>query len=292
MSEHVQPLLHWTSAGQAPYQGVTLTALKGVFGSGFLTPASSFAGQIWSKIERSVSGDNVFGQEFGTHNFIYPFTDPDHVGPPYILRIAEVVSPLFAGNVGRIFFGFGEFIDVTDALSLRGLGFYCDETGNWFALLSDILGDRVRFDTTADTNQPRTLRIDIDGGLKEIRWYVDEVLRVTHVMVSPLDQIVTGDGVLFNDVVIQADAANPVAAYVAAGIMAQITLVTNAEPILDGETQILASMQNAFGGRTQVSSSIAVVRFVPEPDQFSPGVQFDGLNPRFYRGSSFRRLDS
>ncbi len=28
------------------------------------------------------------------------------------------------------------------------------------------------------------------------------------------------------------------------------------------------------------------------PDQFSPGVQFDGLNPRFYRGSSFRRRDS
>lgn len=59
-----------------------------------------------------------------------------------------------------------------------------------------------------------------------------------------------------------------------------------------GEVQILASMQNAFGGRVQVSSSIIVESFVPEPDQFSPGVHFDGLNPRFYRGSSFKRRDS
>jgi len=29
-----------------------------------------------------------------------------------------------------------------------------------------------------------------------------------------------------------------------------------------------------------------------EPDAFSPGIGFDGLNPRFYRGSSFRRLGS
>ncbi len=84
----------------------------------------------------------------------------------------------------------------------------------------------MRFDTTADTNQPRTLRMDIDGILKEVRWYVDDVLRVTHVMSSPLDQIASGDGVLFNDVVIQSDAANAVAAFIAAGVMAQMSLVT------------------------------------------------------------------
>jgi hypothetical protein len=226
MSESIQTMLHVTSTVQAPYPGVTLTALDGVFGSGFLTPTSSFIGQIWIKVERSAGGDNVFGQEFGFHNFIHAFMDPTHTGPPYIVRITEVISPLFGANVGRIFFGFGEFVDVTDALSLRGAGFYCDETGNWFALLSDIIGDRVRFDTTADTNQPRLLRMDIDGILKEVRWYVDDVLRVTHVMASPIDQIASGDGVLFNDVVIQADAGNPVAAYVAAGIMAQMSLVT------------------------------------------------------------------
>jgi hypothetical protein len=46
-----------------------------------------------------------------------------------------------------------------------------------------------------------------------------------------------------------------------------------------GEIQILASMQNAS-------------RLIPESDRFSPGVQFDGLNPRFYRGSSFQRRDN
>lgn len=59
-----------------------------------------------------------------------------------------------------------------------------------------------------------------------------------------------------------------------------------------GQVQFAASIQNAFGGRVQVSSSIVVRRFVPESDQFSPGVHFDGLNPRFYRGSSFQRRDS
>jgi hypothetical protein len=134
--------------------------------------------------------------------------------------------PSFGASVGRIFFGFGEFVDVTDALSLRGLGFYCDETGNWFALMNDILGDRVRFDTTADTNQPRLLRMDIDGILKEVRWYVDEVLRVTHVMSTPLDQIGAGVGVFLDDVIIQSDAGNQIDAYIAAGIIAQMSLVT------------------------------------------------------------------
>lgn len=46
-------------------------------------------------------------------------------------------------------------------------------------------------------------------------------------------------------------------------------------------------------GQVQVLSSVGVVFPVDEVlDQFSPGVQFDGLNPRFYRGSSFRRRDS
>ncbi len=59
-----------------------------------------------------------------------------------------------------------------------------------------------------------------------------------------------------------------------------------------GQVQIPASMQSAFSGRVQVSSLIVVKRLVPESDQFSPGVHFDGLNPRFYRGSSFQRRDS
>lgn len=59
-----------------------------------------------------------------------------------------------------------------------------------------------------------------------------------------------------------------------------------------GEVQIPASIQSAFSGRVQVSSSIIVSVVVTGSDQFSPGVHFDGLNPRFYRGSSFQRRDS
>lgn len=46
-----------------------------------------------------------------------------------------------------------------------------------------------------------------------------------------------------------------------------------------------------IAGQVQVAASMEV-DFVEsvEPDQFSPGIQLDELNPRFYRGSSFRRL--
>jgi len=226
VSESIQPMLSLNTNGQTPVTGVTLNTLDGIFGAGSVAINQSFVGQIWTRIRRNATGDNVFVQDLGIHNFIHPLTDPTHAGPSYIVRITEVIAPSFGASVGRIFFGFGEFIDVTDALSLRGAGFYCDETGNWFALLSDAVGDRVRFDTTADTNQPRLLRMDIDGILKEVRWYVDDVLRVTHVMSSPLDQIGAGVGVFFVDVIIQSDAGNQIDAFIAAGIIAQMSLVT------------------------------------------------------------------
>lgn len=74
------------------------------------------------------------------------------------------------------------------------------------------------------------------------------------------------------------------------GAMDNLTVTVVLPPT--GQVQFDASIQNAFAGRVQVSSLIIVKRLVLESDQFSPGVHFDGLNPRFYRGSSFKRRES
>ncbi|KKM21125.1 hypothetical protein LCGC14_1638560, partial [marine sediment metagenome] len=178
---------------------------------------------------RNVTGDNVFGETLGFHNFIHAFLDPTHVGPKYVIRIEQVIIPQFGASAGRVFFGLGGFSDVTDATSLRGAGFYCDETGNWFALLADALGDRVRVDTTADANQVRHLRMEIDANLKTIRWYVDQVLRKTYRVLTPLDQMdgSASSGLLGFNTVIQSDAGNQIDAYIAAGIVAEMSLVTS-----------------------------------------------------------------
>lgn len=67
------------------------------------------------------------------------------------------------------------------------------------------------------------------------------------------------------------------------------TAPTSAE--VEGQVQIAASMEAIFGGEVQFAASIETT-IRSEPDRFSPGVHFDGLNPRFYRGSSFQRRDS
>lgn len=229
MSENVQVIIQHTEANRVPYSGLQLTTLALTFGAGTLQFSSTFVNQQYVQLSRNVTGDDVWGQILGVHNFIHPFLDPTHVGPPYIMRLQQVIVPSFAASVGRVFFGLGGFTDVTDAASLRGAGFYCDETGNWFALLSDALGDRVRVDTTADTNQVRSLQMDIDGQLKAVRWYVDQVLRFTHILTTPLDRIeASGDGLLwFNNCVIQSDAGNAISVFISPGIVAQMALVTN-----------------------------------------------------------------
>lgn len=231
MSESVQPIIQFVSVGRTNYAGVETTGLDVIFGAGSVQH-STLIGARWQRIRRNTTGDNVFGQTLGYHSFIHPFLDPTHIGPPYIMRLQEVISPLFSGAVGRVFFGLGGFTDVTDSLTLRGCGFYCDETGNWFALLRDAVGDRVRVDTTADTNQPRFLRVDIDAKLKTVRWYVDEVLRHTHVVSSALDQMEGSAtaGLLEFCVVIQSDAGNQIDAFIAPGLVVQMSLITD-EPL-------------------------------------------------------------
>lgn len=231
MSESVQAMIAFNSNLQTTVTGVQTFTLDGIFGAGLTTTNQAFINAIWLRVRRNTTGDNVFGVEWGKYNFLHPILDPTHAGPPYIMRIAEMIAPSFGASVGRIFFGFGEFTDVTDRLSLRGAGFYCDETGNWFALLNDVLGDRERFDTGADTNQPRFLRMELDGNLKVVRWYVDEVLVLTHTVATAIDQIETGvdaaSGLLFNDVVIQSDAGNQIDAFIASGMVAQMSIITD-----------------------------------------------------------------
>ncbi|KKL25476.1 hypothetical protein LCGC14_2404920, partial [marine sediment metagenome] len=233
MSESVQPIFTLNSRGLVDYSGLMTTTLDALVGNGTVAQSQTFIDNQWIRVRRNVTGDNIVAQYFGLHNFIHAFLDPTHVGPLYIIRISECIVPSFGASVGRVFFGFGEFVDVTDRTSLRGAGFYCDETGNWFALLRDAAGDIVRFDTGADTNQPRFLRMDIDANFKTVRWYVDEVLRKTHVMTSALDQIAAGSGPPFNDVAIQSDAGNQIDVYIASGIVAQMSIVTDAPQPLE-----------------------------------------------------------
>ena len=239
MSESIQPLMVLNAHLQVTYPGLSLNTLDGIFGGGTVGPNISFINLQWIRVQRNAVGNNIFLLEFGVHHFIHPFLDPTHAGPPYIMRITETIAPSFGASVGRVFFGFGGFSDVTDPNSLHGAGFYCDEVGNWFALLRDVLGDRVRFDTGADTNQPRSLRMDIDGNKKQLRWYIDEVLRKTHTFVTPLDDIAPGFDVLFTDVAIQSAAGNLINVYIAAGIVAQMSIVTDEPEVVEVPEEVV-----------------------------------------------------
>lgn len=53
---------------------------------------------------------------------------------------------------------------------------------------------------------------------------------------------------------------------------------------------ILRLIQSGVYGFGMIDSMVILSsETIVKPDSFSPGVQFDGLNPRFYRGSSFQR---
>lgn len=56
---------------------------------------------------------------------------------------------------------------------------------------------------------------------------------------------------------------------------------------------ILRLIQSGVYGFGMIDSILVLSsETIFEPDKFSSGIQFDGLNPRFYRGSSFKRRDS
>lgn len=229
MSESSQPIISFQSSARVEYPGIGIITLQNIVNVGNVLILADilFQNTKWMRVRRNTTGTTAAGQFWGFHNFIHPLLDPTKAGPPYIMRISEVILADFGGSVGRIFFGIGEFTDATDRTTLRGCGFYCDETGNWFALLNDALGDRTRVDTLASTTVPRYLRIDMDGNLKVVRWYVDEVLVATAVLATALDQISPTTGLRFYDVEIQSAAGNQIDAYISAGPRAQMSIVTN-----------------------------------------------------------------
>jgi hypothetical protein len=232
MSENVQPLITFNAQGRTFYPGLDVLGFDAQFGSGNFSNIISFNDIQWVRIRHSAAGDDAFVNVLGAHPFVHPILDP-LIPLPYQIRLTETIQVDFgAATQGRIFFGFGEWVDVTADDSLRGLGFYCDETGNWFALLSDALGDRVRVDTGVSTAAAHFFRVELDGVLKEVRWYVDEVLITSHLVATPLDQIASGTDLQFYDVGVRST-GEQIDAYIAAGALAQMSFITN-EPEAGG----------------------------------------------------------
>ncbi len=277
MAANVQPIIMFNEGNRVDYSGLQTTNLQVTYGAGSVSANETLTGQQYFKMTRNATGDDVFGQYLGEHNFVHPFLDPDHLGPPYVMRFQEVMVPLFSTSVGRVFFGLGRFEDFADHTSLKGVGFYCDETGNWFAILVDALGDRVRFDTSADTNQARSLRFEIDGRLKSVRWYVDEVLRKTYVMLTPLDRIEdpASAGVLFHNCLIQSDAGNAISVYLSPGIVAQMSLITdNDVPISTGPPTVPGDFTAPLLGETYRDELVVAWGISSDPD--GGAIQYEG----------------
>ena len=241
MTEIVQPLVAFNPNARTLYPGLNQVGFDTQFGTGSFLPNITPAGvlQQWLLVRHTAAGDDVFGNILGAWGIVHSLLDPVIQGPNHILVFQETIFVDYqTATQGRVFFGVGEWTDVTDDDALRGIGFYADDTGNWFALLSDALGDRLRLDTAIDPTAPHHIRFEIDGILRQVRWLIDGVQVASHSLTTPLDQISTGTSLDFLDVGVRST-GELINVFVAVGAVNQVLLITNeAEAVVSVSDQI------------------------------------------------------
>lgn len=241
MTEIVQPLVAFNPNARTLYPGLSQTGFDIQFGTGSFLPNITPAGvlQQWLLVRHTAAGDDVFGNILGAWGIVHTLLDPLIQGPNHILVFQETIFVDYqTATQGRVFFGVGEWTDVTDDDALRGIGFYADDTGNWFALLNDALGDRVRLDTAIDPTAPHHIRFEIDGIRRQVRWLIDGVQVASHTLTTPLDQIAVGTSLDFLDVGVRST-GELINVFIAVGAVNQVLLITNeAEPAVSVSEQL------------------------------------------------------
>ena len=261
MTEIVQPLVAFNPNARTLYPGLNQTGFDIQFGTGAFLPNTTPTGvlQQWLLVRHTAAGDDLFGNILGAWGMVHSLLDPLIQGPNHILVFQENIFVDYqTATQGRVFFGLGDWTDVTDDDALRGIGFYADDTGNWFALLSDALGDRVRLDTGIDPTAPHLIRLEIDGILHQVRFLIDGVQVAVHTLVTPLDQISTTSTLDFLDPAVRST-GELINCFVAAGAVNQVLLITN-----EAEAAVSVSDQLTYQdiinlARTRASEFAAMV---------------------------------
>jgi hypothetical protein len=113
----------------------------------------------------------------------------DPIFPPsgIIVTVQDVVKAVFAGpfnaQQGIAFFGIGHPTDITNAPNPWGkIGFRCYYAGagvqpTWVAYFNNLDGTALfKVDSGVLVNAPHLLKIELDGALQQVRWWIDGVL--------------------------------------------------------------------------------------------------------------------
>jgi hypothetical protein len=239
MTEVVQPLITHSTNQRTMYPGLDVTGFDTQIGTGASLINITLDNQQWLLHRHTAAGDDVYAQILGSWGMVHSLLDPLIQGPNHILVFQEtIVIDFQVATQGRIFFGLGAWTDVTNDDTLRGIGFYCDhDTQTWFALLSDALGDRVRLNTAIDVTTRHHLRLEIDGILHQVRFFLDGNQVAAHTLVIPLDQIATGTTLDFYQLGLRST-GELIQGYMSGGAVDQVLLITNepeAAPVVTGQ---------------------------------------------------------
>jgi hypothetical protein len=135
------------------------------------TPSATTQGQGWLPID------------------LEPKVILDPIFPPtgIIVTFQDVVKAVFSGpfntQQGQVFFGMGHNTEITNALNPWGkIGFRCYYAGagvqpTWVAYFNSLDGLALfKVDTGIKVDSPRHLKVELDGALQQIRWWIDGTL--------------------------------------------------------------------------------------------------------------------
>lgn len=229
MAENVQAALSWNASLIMQLPGINLT--PGVqTGSGGSIQVSLFASQVWMEVRKTAATNDFFQNTFLNHNYLHWFMDPTSAGPSILVRVEDiVVMDWGASATARAFYGFGEWTVNTNPASLRGIGFYADSNGNWFALVSDAAGDRLRVDTGISAATAHLLRFEMDASAKTVTFFIDNVQVATVTLAAALGQIssATGNGTGLNFIQGVQGTAEQASLYMSTGMQTQLVFITN-----------------------------------------------------------------
>lgn len=156
---------------------------------------NAFNGQGWiAAIKRygrfqQANGNNPEYTQVSLHINPNPLVDPATPTRAVIVRIRDVVqlTRTAGATFGNIFFGYGDSypfqwgtIEV-----IRGVGFHSYGGGTWrtYKSSNNMIAQRV-FDTGIPLTNLCELLIELDGQLKQVRWYIDGVLVDTYNVVA------------------------------------------------------------------------------------------------------------
>ncbi len=252
-------------AGDRAWTGIGAPTFSEDFGTeGVFSPSfESNNLQFIDVLRFSGASEGVFGQRFGFHGNIHGFLDPAGPRLPYSYVFEDLcVAEFSVAGSGRVFWGFGDFTNVTIPTSLVGVGFMADEAGNWRAYVADDGSVLHNIDSGISAESVHLLRFEIDARVGQVHWFIDNVEVGTGFTPSVALRDITGvhsstDGVPFVAMVQNDTAVNAVRLLIAGGD-STVQLLLTAGTSTDGPDQPILTVDDFEATFVDLSGSIYV----------------------------------